>query len=127
MKDVHGEGQIKGFVALRSKMYAVRVEKDEEDWTDELKAKGVKRNAMTDMTYDKYVECLRHCTKTKHRFKQIRSHKHNLVTHDTEKVGLCSFDDKRYILPCGIHSVAYGHYKTKQSKPQCSFCVEQLA
>ena len=32
------------------------------------------------------------------------------------KRGLCSFDDKRYLLEDGIHSLAYGHFAIKANE-----------
>ena len=34
---------------------------------------------------------------------------HELYTIKTKKRGLCAFDDKRYLLPDGIHWLAFGH------------------
>lgn len=40
----------------------------------------------------------------------IRSRDHNLFCETLRKTSLSAFDDKRYILPCGISSLPYGHY-----------------
>ena len=37
-------------------------------------------------------------------FSAIRSRDHNLLTLDITKVGLCAFDDKRYVLEDNIHA-----------------------
>ena len=34
-----------------------------------------------------------------------------MTTMEMNKVGLCCYDNKRYILDDGITSYAYGHYK----------------
>ena len=44
---------------------------------------------------------------------QLRSENHKIVVSRVHKVALSSYDDKRYLLNDGIHSLAYGHYKIK--------------
>lgn len=124
MKDVHANGVITEIVALRSKMYAVSVESsNQQKKTVELKAKGVKKSLLSkELRFESYSKCLRDSATTIHHYHQIRSYKHHLVTKQSTKVGLSSYDDKRYLLPCGIHSYAYGHYRTKTVQ-QCSDCA----
>ena len=125
MKDVHADGHITEMVALRSKMYAVRVQRGhEQKLDDDIKAKGVKKSVLRDMKYEMYFDCLKDTSVTKHSFKQIRSFRHRLVTKDSVKVGLCSYDDKRHLLPCGIHSYAYGHWRIadEHKGTHCRFC-----
>ena len=47
------------------------------------------------------------------RVQRIGSHAHQLYTYDTNKVSLCPFDDKRYVLDDKINTLAYGHYNIK--------------
>ena len=46
-------------------------------------------------------------------FNTIRSYKHDVYSISQTKIGLCSFDDKRYILDDNISTYAYGHHKIK--------------
>ena len=46
-----------------------------------------------------------------HKMKTIRSHKHQLVSYEINKVSLSCFDDKHYIHDNGITSYDYGDYK----------------
>ena len=39
----------------------------------------------------------------------IKPKNHNLITYETNKISLWSFDDKRYILQNGTNTLAYGH------------------
>ena len=39
----------------------------------------------------------------------IRSHCHAIYTEEINKIALPSDDDKRVIMPDGIHILAYGH------------------
>ena len=48
--------------------------------------------------------------------KQIRSYSHNIFSVKLNKIGLSSYDDKRYLLSNGCDSLAYGHYLIKDKK-----------
>ena len=50
----------------------------------------------------------------KHSFHAIRCHRHHLYTVKQTKLSLSSFDDKRYLLDCSIHSLPYGHKALKR-------------
>ena len=39
----------------------------------------------------------------------FKSKNHEIFTCESNKISLCDFDDKRYILPDGIHTLPYGH------------------
>ena len=43
----------------------------------------------------------------RHKMKIIQSEKHKLGTYEIDKISLSSFDDKRYVLDYGIHTLAY--------------------
>ena len=47
------------------------------------------------------------------RINVIRSHSHNIYTEKINKVALSGDDDKRIILEDGIHTLALGHFKSK--------------
>ncbi len=40
----------------------------------------------------------------------IRSKNHNIMSIKINKVGICCYDNKRYILNDNINSLAHGHY-----------------
>ena len=42
---------------------------------------------------------------------QLRSHCHQIVVNEIDKVAVSSFDDKCSFLDNGVSSLAYGHYK----------------
>ena len=42
---------------------------------------------------------------------KLRSHCHQIVVNEIDKVALSSFEDNRYLLENGVSSLAYGHYK----------------
>ena len=39
----------------------------------------------------------------------FKSKNHVIFTYESNKISLCDFDDKIYILPNGIHTLPYGH------------------
>jgi len=121
MKNEHTEGQIIEICALRAKMYAVNICGEKND----LKAKGLKQSIVNELNVESYLSCLRNISTTHHNYNQIRSIRHQLVTQEQQKIGLSPFDDKRYILNCGIHTLAHGHYKTK-SHSKYNHCYECL-
>ena len=45
----------------------------------------------------------------KHKMKRIQSKKHKIGTYEINKISLSCFDDKRYVLDDGIHTLAYFH------------------
>ena len=50
----------------------------------------------------------------RHKMRSIRSDHHQVSSYEINKTSLSSFDDKRYILPDGITSYAYGHCMNKK-------------
>ena len=47
--------------------------------------------------------------KIRHKMKGIQSKLYKLGTFEIEKISLSVFDDKRYVLDDGIHTLAYFH------------------
>ena len=43
----------------------------------------------------------------------IRSRKHEIFTEEINKVALSANDDKRFILPDGVHTLAFGHWRIR--------------
>jgi hypothetical protein len=100
--------QMTEFVGLSSKVYAY----SSCDGTENKKAKGITKNVISKQTnLDLYKSVL--VDKKKHWISMniIRSKNHDLYLSQDYKIGLNPFDDKRYILEDGIHTLAYGHHK----------------
>ena len=49
-----------------------------------------------------------------HKMKRIQSKKHKPGTYEINKIWLFSFDDKRFVLNNGIHTLAYFHKDLKK-------------
>ena len=45
----------------------------------------------------------------RHKIKRIQGKKHKIGTYEINKMSLSCFDDKRFLLDDGIHTVAYFH------------------
>ena len=56
----------------------------------------------------------------------MKSEKHEIFGVKVNKIALSANDDKRFILPDRIHTLAWGHYKIKQngSKKHSFQCVD---
>ena len=54
--------------------------------------------------------------------KGIKSFNNRMYTYESNKISLSAFDDKRYIHPDGINTLAYGHKDIpKQNKVKISY------
>ncbi len=105
------------FVGLRSKTYCIETV----DNTVIRKAKGISYNFQQEISFDSYMSCLFNITSHVVNQCQIRSYDHKLVTQSALKISFSSFDDKRIIYPCAIHTTAYGDYRLRTSQI-CPIC-----
>ena len=109
MKDECGGQPIEEFVGLRPKMYSLLY-----GGLEKKTAKGVKK-AVVDkhLKHESYKRALfDHCS-MRHSMNMIRSYNHQLFSVSICKTTLSSYDDKRFVLDSGIHTIAHGHYKIK--------------
>ena len=74
-------------------------------------AKGV--NIAT--KFDNFKDVLFNKRIIKHKMKKIQSKKHKLGTYEIDKISLSCFDDKRYVLDNGIHTLSYFHKNSVKS------------
>ena len=72
-----------------------------------LKSKGV--NIATE--FDELRDTLFNEKVVRHKMKRIQSKKHKPGTYVIRKISLLCFDDKRFVLAGGIHTLAYFHKK----------------
>jgi len=81
------------------------------------KAKGVKKNVIRrEISHSDYRDVIFDNKMMHHQMRSIRSEKHQISTYHLNKISLCPFDDKRYILSNGISSYAYGYKTIKYDK-----------
>ena len=111
MKDETHGVPIEEFIGLRPKMYSILYTEDEIS-IEKKTAKGITKNVTKKfIRHNDYKECLFDQTIKMASMKQIRSQSHQLYSITLNKIGLSPYDDKRYILPNGVSTLAHGHYK----------------
>ena len=109
MKSETGGKQIAEFVGLRNKLYAYRMDDDEED----KKCKGIKKGVVKKkIMFKDYQKCLFSEKEQYRSMNTFRSRKHNIYTESVAKMALSDNDDKRVILEDGINTMAIGHWRT---------------
>ena len=107
MKDECGRDVMEEVVAVRSKMYSVKVGKK-----NIRKAKGVKKNMIEkEITHEHYKEALFERKKFMHKMKILRSEGHEMYGMCMNKISISPFDTKRWISDDGIQTQAYGHFR----------------
>ena len=106
MKD-ESEGKIiDEFVGLKSKMYSMKNIDGKESNT----AKGV--NIATE--FNEFKDTLFNKKIIRHKMRRIQGKKHKIGTHEINKISLSVFNDKRFVLNNGIHTLAYFHKDLKK-------------
>ena len=101
MKHQYREISINKFVALKSKIHSMLSDDGKESHT----AKGV--NIATE--FHEFKDTLFNKKVIKHKMKRIQSKKHKPGKHEINKTSLSCFDDKRYVLNEGVHTLAHFH------------------
>jgi hypothetical protein len=105
--------QMTEFVGLKPKMYACKIQQigGAGGTTQKKVCKGVKKNIIRKtLNFDMYKRALE--GETIHvQQRGIRSRKHCISTDQVTKVGLCGFDNKRWVCDDGISTLAHGHHR----------------
>ena len=101
MKYEYGGVIIDEFVGSKSKMYSIK----KIDGSESSTAKGV--NIAT--KFNEFKEVLFNKKIIKHKMKRIQAKKHKIGTSKIDKISLSCFDDKRFVLDNGVHTLAYFH------------------
>lgn len=112
------------FVGLRSKCYALKIKNENSKlYSEKLTAKGLGKVAIKNrLKFDQYKKCLFENKDIRHYYTGIVSKKQNLFTVVRSKKALSCFDSKRYILPCGIHTMPLNSTLIKKHKGKCLKC-----
>ena len=106
MKDEANGEPIVEFVGLKPKMYSYITD----DGAESRRAKGVQRAVVKNkLRHEAYVKELNDPAENLFVNRRIQSFGHQLMTIAQAKRGLSAYDDKRFLLDDGIHTVAYGH------------------
>ena len=118
-KDELKGSDLEAFCGLASKTYAMKIETDHSSIM-ESKCKGTVRGYRKCIPFSEYKKCITgissHCTDQY----TIQSKNHTIYTIKSSRLCFSSFDSKRYIYTCGIHSVPYGSVLNKNDL--CDIC-----
>ena len=107
MKDECNGKIMEGFVGLRAKLYATKMNNGEES----KKCKGInKAVTKNDIAFKDYKDVLFNQTVQMRKMNVIRSYGHEVYTETVYKTALSGDDDKRFVLENRIQTMAYGHY-----------------
>ena len=101
MKDEYGGKSILKFVGLKSQIYWILDESNNEKTTRKFHNGFIEFQGFYNTLFKKNF--------LRHTMRRIGSKNHNLGTYDTIKRSLSCFDDKRFILKNRINTLAYGH------------------
>ena len=122
VKDESGGVPIKEVISLRSKCYHITHRESE---LVKATAKGVNKNAQKNLTRADYLKCVYEPERVFVDLYNIRSKNQNMHTVKERKIALSSFDDKRLILECGVHTRALGNVKTSQACEKCAAFIQR--
>jgi hypothetical protein len=125
-KDELQGGKMIGFVGLRSKTYAFkRRDHEKKELPFSSKCKGVSKSYRKTIPYETFKQCITEICQQSISQVSIRAKSHVVQTLKSQKICFSSFDDKRYLMECGIHSVPYGSRLIETSKRLngCYYCI----
>lgn len=115
MKDELSGHPMTHFIGLRSKLYMFKTQSQK----IVKKCKGITSSGVKHLTFTDYYDALFKNEQTYTTFNSIQSRKHILYTESVTKLALDSSDDKRYICPDKINTLAWFNYNIF-SKPSTS-------
>ena len=101
MKDESEGKTINKFVGLKSKMCSIKYIDGKESNTAKRVNIATEFKQSKDTLFNKKI--------MRHKMRRIHSKKHKIGTYKIDKISLSYFDDKRFILDNGIHTLAYFH------------------
>lgn len=113
-----GDKEIAKFVGLRSKCYAFQTEVNEV----ELKCKGLSKNFKKQIGIEHFERCLSEITTVEATQKLLRSKNNQIQLINQRKNVLSSYDDKHFLLNCGICSVPFGSVYIEKNGDRCLKC-----
>lgn len=103
-KSETGDHVIKKFIGLRSKCYAFRTEVEEKV----IKCKGIAKPFRNGLKMETFQKCLDEISSFSTMQRTLTSKNHTIKIQKTNKLCFSSYDDKFYLLKCGVHTRPYG-------------------
>ena len=104
-------------------MYSLKYDSSDSD-KDIKKAKEIGCAAVAKMQHTNYLSSLQKAKQMTHSFHSIRSQRHVITTIKQTKLSLTPYDDERFLLRCGIHSLPYGHKNLRKRTTDYDACHE---
>lgn len=112
-----GNNEIDQFIGLRSKVYAFKTMN-----TIQKKCKGISKRYRKNIPFSAFENCLNSIQSfATHQYK-LSSKSHIIRLVKNTRLCFSSYDDKNYLLKCGIHSLPYFSREIEKNIDKCSFC-----
>jgi hypothetical protein len=123
-KDEMKGSKITEYSGVRAKAYVIEVLNElTRIKHEQIKLKGITAAARKKMGKKHFIGCVKSIKKFRVTQHHIRSKNHLLQTIAVNKIALTSFDDKRFLFNCSVHSVPYGSKIIRENKlMKCPFC-----
>ena len=106
IKDEYKGIPINKFVGLKSKMHCILSEGNKKSNT----AKGVN----VSLQFDECTSIMLNKQITRHKMRRIQSKRHKIGKYEINKISLSCFDDRRFVLDDGVHTLAFLHKDLKK-------------
>ena len=120
LKDEIPNGDIIECIAPKSKCYALKSRsRVNQRYSVEKKCKGVARARVKRLKMSSYRNCILTKQAVKATMARIQVKDHKIQTVLQNKICMTSFDDKRYLLSCGVHSRPY---QLETQSDRCDRC-----
>jgi hypothetical protein len=112
------------FVGLSSKTYSIRMSSEEGAIVTSSKCKGVAKGFRKKIPFEDYKKCITGINSHSVMQHTIQSYSHQIRTVKMTRRCFSSFDDKRFVCPCGIHTIPYGsrYIAVVEKMKRCIFC-----
>ncbi|CAH1107474.1 unnamed protein product [Psylliodes chrysocephalus] len=113
MKDEFGGIPISEFYGSCAKVYCVKLGKPFKKMTEIKKAKGISTNVVKNQLHlNDYINIVQNGETVYRKMYVFVSSLHTIYTELRNKVALSANDDKRYIIPHDVNTLAWGHLLT---------------
>ena len=106
MKDKFSGVIIDEFIGLKSKIYSIKKIDGKESNTATGVNVSTEFNGFKDVLLNKKI--------IRHKMRRIQAKNHKTETYEIDKMSLSCFDNKRFILDNGIHTLAYFHKESRK-------------
>ena len=126
MKNETPTDEILEIVAPKSKCYFLKLRNTSTKKFSEIqKCKGVTKAKTRKLVIEQYKKCIYSKTTIRDMVHNISVRNNQIRTTMLNKICMSSFDDKRHLLNCGVHSVPYGSIYCDDPCAKCLFSFKK--